>query len=88
MNSVSRTLAVLCALAFVVAPIACSTPTLEELETEALRACDDAHGCLDGYTCVDGHCVKSGCPKARSRAAGSASPSARPGRSATLRASA
>jgi len=39
---------------------ACVVPSLEDLEAERERTCDNEHPCTSGYDCVGGVCKKSG----------------------------
>jgi hypothetical protein len=60
----------------------CLVPTLERLEADRLRACDEAHPCRMDYACVAGQCLKgvvTECLPGEVRACGSALGECRPG---------
>jgi hypothetical protein len=60
----------------------CFVPTLETLEAERPRACDEQNPCLTGYTCTGGLCRPGGmssCPPGTTRACGVMMGECRPG---------
>lgn len=46
---------------WVLAFTACSVPSLEELQSERPRACDEQHACGAGQVCISGACRESPC---------------------------